>query len=288
MTGYGAARGSYEGCELTVEVWSLNHRHFDFSFHGPEGLASLEVLLRKQVAQAVGRGRVRMSLKFLGGAEPGTRLVLSLARAEEYVRYGRELATRYELAGQVSVESLLLAPQVVVPAAGMTDQDAVTRNVSGLVAEALAAMDGMQVTEGRALAEDLGGRLGTLATLTGRIREEVPAMMDGFRRTLESSVKSWNIEPSIPAERLSAEILLFAERSDVTEELVRLESHLAQSRDTLAQGGAVGHRLDFLAQELSREINTIGAKSQSGQIADLVVRFKEELAKVREQLQNVV
>jgi uncharacterized protein (TIGR00255 family) len=160
--------------------------------------------------------------------------------------------------------------------------------VTGLAAQALDRMEEMQLAEGAALKADLSGRLDHLGALVGRIRESVPGMVDAYRRNLENKVRGLGVDSPVAPERLAQEITLFAERSDITEELVRLESHLHQCRQALDRGGEVGHRLDFLAQECNREINTSGSKSQSAEVAGLVVEFKEELSKVREQLQNIV
>ena len=286
MTGFGEARGQYEGSEILVEIWSLNHRYLDFSFHGPEGLAAWEIPLKKLVGERVPRGRVRMTVRFVGGRDPGQQLVLSEARAQEYMTFYRDLRARYNLKGNLAAEDLLFAPQVVVPVNDMPDKEACFAVVATLVGQALDRMEEMQLTEGTALKSDLLGRINHLASLVGRIRENVPDMVEHHRKTLDARVKALGVD--VAAERLAQELVMFADRVDITEELVRLESHLVQCRSALDRGGEVGHRLDFLAQECNREINTSGSKSQSADLASLVVEFKEELSKVREQLQNIV
>jgi uncharacterized protein (TIGR00255 family) len=288
MTGYGEARGDHEGAEILTEIWSLNHRYLDFSFHGPEGLASWEIPLKKLVGERVARGRVRLSVKFAGGKDPSHALVLSEARAQEYMEFYRDLRAKYNLKGALSAEQLLLAPHVVVPAGDVPDREAVLAAVTKLVSEALERLEEMQRVEGAALKTDLMGRFNHLGALVGRIREQVPMMVEAHRTALETRLKNTRLETPVPPERLAQELTLFADRCDVTEELVRLESHLSQCRTALEKGGEVGHRLDFLSQELNREINTTGSKSQSAEVAAMVVEFKEELSKVKEQLQNLV
>lgn len=288
MTGFGEARGQYEGAEILVEIWSLNHRYLDFSFQGPEGLAAWEIPLKKLVSENLARGRVRLKLGFVGGRDPGLQLVLSEARAQDYMQFYRDLRARYNLKGNLSAEALLFAEHVVVATNELPDRDACYDVAERLVVQALSRMEEMQVTEGAALKTDLSGRFNHLGSLVGRIKEAVPGMVEAHRKALAARLDRLGLESPIPAERVAQELALFVERADITEELVRLDSHLDQCRAALEKGGEVGHRLDFLAQELHREINTSGSKAQSAEVAGLVVEFKEELSKVREQLQNIV
>ena len=288
MTGYGEARGVFEGGNVLAELWSLNHRYFEFSFHAPEGLSSWEVPFKKQVSAVLARGRVRLSVRFAGGKDPCQQLVMSDARAQEYMQFYREICARYNLKGELTADALLFAPSVVSTSSEVPDREAFFKLLAGLVDEALGRMEEMQLAEGIALKADMLSRFGRLGQLVGQVRERIPKMVEAYRKTLESKVRNWNIETQLPPERLAQEIMMFADRSDITEELVRLDSHLSQCRQALENGGEVGHRLDFLAQECSREINTAGAKAQSAEVAALVVEFKEELSKVREQLQNIV
>lgn len=288
MTGYGEARGQYEGSEILVEIWSLNHRYLDFSFHGPEGLAAWEIALKKSVSERVPRGRVRLKVSFAAGKDPGVQLVFSEARAEEYMHFYRDLRARYNLKGNLSAEDLLFAPQVVVAANELPDREACLTVVQELVNRAIDRMEEMQLAEGTALKTDLTGRLNHLGALVGRIRENVPTMVESYKKALEARLDRLNVEGAVSPERVAQEVVMFADRADITEELVRLESHLVQCRAALDKGGEVGHRLDFLAQECGREINTSGSKSQSAEVAGLVIEFKEELGKIREQLQNIV
>ena len=288
MTGFGEARGQYEGSEILVEIWSLNHRFLDFSFHGPEGLASWEIPLKKIVGERVPRGRVRLKVSFAGGRDPGVQLVFSEARAQEYMHFYRDLRARYNLKGNLSAEDLLFAPQVVVTANELPDREACWKVVEEVVKVALDRLEEMQLAEGTALKTDLTGRFNHLGALVGRIRENVPVMVEAHRKALETRLERLGLDAAVAPERVAQEIVIFADRIDITEELVRLESHLVQCRAALDKGGEVGHRLDFLAQECNREINTSGSKSQSAEVAGLVVEFKEELGKVREQLQNIV
>lgn len=288
MTGYGEARGHYEGSEVLVEIWSLNHKYLDFAYHGPEGLAAWEIPLKKLVGDKVPRGRVRLSVRFVGGNDPSVQLHLSDGRAQEYMTFYRELRARYNLKGNLSAEDLLFAPNVVVATNELPDREACYGVVESLVAQALVRMEEMQLTEGAALKADLSSRFNHLVSLVGKIREALPDMIEHHRKALENRVKGLAPEGTVAPERLAQEVVMFAERADVTEELVRLDSHLVQCKSALEKGGEVGHRLDFLAQECNREINTTGSKSQSAEVAGLVVEFKEELSRVREQLQNII
>ncbi|MBI4861425.1 MAG: DUF1732 domain-containing protein, partial [Candidatus Riflebacteria bacterium] len=200
----------------------------------------------------------------------------------------RGLKVRYNLKGDLVAEDLLFAPSVVSAATEIHGKGELLQTTQRLVRQALDRMEEMQVAEGATLAADLTSRASRLQQLVEAIRERVPQMVSGYRKSLEGKIRDWKLDALMPPERLALEVSMFADRSDVTEELVRIESHLAQVRAAFAGGGEVGHKLDFLAQECGREINTIGSKSQSADISGLVVQFKEELSRIREQLQNLV
>jgi len=288
MTGYGEARAEHVGGEILAELWSLNHRHFDFSFSGPEPLGAWEVLLKRAVATRVPRGRVRLAVRFSGSSGFEERLALSESRVQEYLQFYRTLKTRHNLRGELKAEALLMAPHVVVPVVDVADREALLASIHRAVDLALDRMETMQFAEGHALATDLLNRFEHLGRLSGQIRELAPQQVLVCRKNLESRLKEWHQDVQVPQERLALEIALLADRADITEELVRMDSHLLQSRKALSTGGEIGHRLDFLAQELNREINTVGAKSQSSGISEIVVDFKEELSRIREQVQNIL
>lgn len=289
MTGFGASSSEEGGHEIRVEVRSVNHRHLQVKTRTPHELAYLEHELERVVRKRLERGSVTLVVTDTRtGAEGAARLDAAAAR-----RYRDEivaLAKQLGMGVQPSIETLLTLPGVVRTAEqGFRPTKAFERRLFGLVDEALAALVAMREKEGRALAAALRKELAAIGTLAGRIEKRMPGVVRGRQRELLARLdellggKTGVTRP----EDLAREIALMADRLDVAEELARLASHLGQLGELIAAGGAIGRRLDFLVQELFREVNTIGAKCSDARVAHWVVDAKAHGERLREQLQNV-
>ncbi len=289
MTGYGCGESVHEGSKITVELSSVNRRQSEISVNLPRDLEVLEARIRDELNRQLSRGRVSVRVTMHAGDErraESVRVNRVLARA--YAREFTQLADELGLEGRPSLELVLRAPGVMDTAEEAPDAEAYWPAVSGALVEALGQMIQMREKEGAHLAEDLSARLAILRQAASAVLSRAPLVAEYYRRQLQDRIAAAGIHWSEEdGERIQKEVALFADRSDITEELTRLESHFVQFKQCLASTEPVGRTLDFLAQELNREINTIGSKANDAAIAREVVTLKAELERIREQSQNL-
>lgn len=289
MTGAGWGECSHDGLKVTVELSSVNRKQSEIFVNLPRELEGLEPQLRDEINRRVGRGRVsvRVSLHAAEGQD-GARVRVNTALAGAYVAELRKLAKHLGLSGELSAEVLLRAPGVFESDAKVSDPEALWPSVREALTSAMASMLKMRAREGAHLKKDLCDRIGTMRKAVARIRKEAPLVQKRYREQLIERIKLAGLqELQIDEERISKEVVFFADRSDVSEELTRLQSHFQQFDDCVKSTEPVGRTLDFLAQEFNREINTIGSKANDAAISREVVELKTELEKFREQVQNV-
>ncbi len=286
MTGYGAADGSVAGGRFGVEIRTVNHRYFNLSLKVPSDFAPLEGDLRELLRREFERGHVSVSLRWTESAGRMMAPQLNLERAYEVLDVLRRLQTELGLPGQIDVSMLARQPEVITNAATEPEPPAWDA-VAPVVQEAARACNEMRVREGDVLAGELKYRLDLLEAGLETVRALAPARLVRERDRLHRSVASL-LEGAAPdPDRLAQEIALLADRLDITEELVRFAAHIAAARRALGAGGPAGKQLGFLAQELGREVNTIGSKANDAEITRQVVQMKGELEKFREQLENL-
>jgi uncharacterized protein (TIGR00255 family) len=286
MTGFGAGRGACGGEELDVEIRSVNHKFCEVKVRTPRELAALEIDAAKAVKERLARGGVEVAVRRPGPAG-GLAPRVDVALAESYARAFAEIGARLGLAGQVTLAEVLAADGVVRLEERAVDLDAAREALRRALAAALDALVAMRAREGEALGRDLSGRLDAVEGLVARVAARVPAAVEHHQARLAERVQELARGVAVDPARLAQEVALLADRTDVTEETTRLGSHVAQVRALLGGGEPAGRKLDFLVQEMHREVNTIGAKSQSAEIAALVVELKAEVERMREQVQNV-
>jgi uncharacterized protein (TIGR00255 family) len=287
MTGFGAATARAGGEEVTVEVRAVNGKFCEVKARLPREFAALEPLVVRRVKERLARGGIDVTVR-RGEGEAGPRWPkVDLVLAGRYLERFRELQERLALPGTIELGQLLAAEGVVGLEERPPDPDAARDAVQEALDRALDALVAMREREGATLRRDLEERLRVLAGLVDRLAEAAPASVVAYRDRLTRRVQELAGDIAIDAQRLAQEVALFADRSDVAEELTRLGSHLDQLRGLLDAAEPVGRRLDFLVQEANREVNTSGAKSQWAEAAALVVDMKAELERIREQVQNV-
>jgi uncharacterized protein (TIGR00255 family) len=285
MTGFGAGHGASGGEEVDVEVRSVNHKFCEVKVRAPRELAALELDAAKTVKDRLARGGVDVSLRRpLPGAAVAPRVDLALA--ESYARAFAEVAGRLGLPGP-ALSDVIGAEGVVRLEERAVDVESAREALRGALAAALDALVAMRAREGEALGRDLAGRLARVEALVARVAELVPAALVAHEARLRERVEELARGVAVDPARLAQEIAILADRTDVTEEITRLRSHVAQVRALLASAEPAGRKLDFLVQEMHREVNTIGSKSQSAEIAAAVVEMKAEVERMREQVQNV-
>jgi uncharacterized protein (TIGR00255 family) len=294
MTGFGSAEGQVQGGRLSLEIRTVNHRYYNPQLKLPLELGAIEGQLRDRLRQLLDRGHVAVSARWLepatgtaAGAGAGAGAVtVDLARARQVVAAAKELKKRLKLKGDVDLAFVVRQPDVLNleadGAAAVTWSD-----VAPIVERAAQEVLAMRAREGQALAAELARRLDALEAGAQAVERRAPERLAAELARLKKAVADLAGGVQVDEQRLAVEVALMADRVDVTEELVRLRTHLAACREALTKDGAVGKQLGFLSQELLREVNTIGSKANDAAITQAVIAMKGELEKFREQLENL-
>jgi uncharacterized protein (TIGR00255 family) len=288
MTGYGRGQATADGLRVTVELSSVNRRQLDLHINLPRSLSILEARIAEDVHQAVHRGRITGEVNVAESSQLRRKSIrVDEDLAEAYLDALRATARKFKLEDDFSGTLLLQLPDVVHYEQIEEDVDRIWPVLQKALLKALRELVRMRNREGKALQQDLEARLGRLGELVEEIRGEAPKVTGRYRTALRERVARAGVEMPVDDDRLLREIVLFADRSDIAEELTRLESHMKQARKLMRSREATGKSLDFLAQEMFREINTIASKGNDSAIVRRVVTFKAELERFREQVQNI-
>lgn len=287
MTGFGRGEVETDGYRASVELRSVNGRYGEVSVHLPRHLSPLEPRIKDLVLSVFSRGQISVSLNVSGDALGQSIPVLNERVFEGYRDGLTRLQTRLGVSNAPDPLQVALMPNVFEFESSAPDLDAVWKAVAPACEQALAQCQSMRAAEGRQLAADLVRRVHHLEDLVGRIQELAPGQVESTRRRLDEKLRELIAPENVDRNRLLTEIALLSERIDVTEETVRLNSHNGQFLKTLDRDEPVGRRLNFLLQEMLREANTIGSKAGDAEIAHLVVGVKEEIEKLKEQVQNI-
>jgi uncharacterized protein (TIGR00255 family) len=286
MTGFGAGRGSVNGEDVDVEIRSVNHKYCEVKVRLPRELGALEHEVVRSVKERLARGGVDVAVR----RTPSGSLVaprVDVGLAESYARAFAEVQARLGLPGSVTLADVIGAEGVVRLDERAIDVEIVGEALRRALAAALTQLVTMRGREGEALGRDLVGRLDELERLIGRVAELAPQAVEQYRARLSERIAELSRGLPLDPARLAQEVAVFADRTDVAEEITRLRSHVVQVRALLGVSEPAGRKLDFLVQEMHREANTIGSKSQNADIAGVVVALKAEIERMREQVQNV-
>ncbi|MBD5149216.1 MAG: YicC family protein [Oscillibacter sp.] len=290
MTGYGRARQTVNGRDITVEVRSVNNRYLDCSVKMPRAYIFAEDAIKSLVQKSASRGKVDVFITVESKGAEETVVAVNEPLARSYLAALRQL---YELdggkmvKGDYYVTDLARLPDVLAVTKAEEDLESLSADLCAVAEEALAAHTAMREKEGRKLAEDILGRLDTIESLTARVEERSPQTVAEYREKLLARMNEVLQSATIDESRILTEAAIFADKVAVDEETVRLRSHLSQLREMLQSGEPIGRKLDFLIQEVNRESNTIGSKCSDVEIARNVVDLKAEVEKIREQVQNI-
>ena len=285
MTGYGRATCETDGRQLTIELKSVNHRFLDLSFRMPRNLMFLEDDARKAIAEKLARGHVDVFMTYRNLRSDARTVQVDRALFDAYAQALDTLADG-GLRDDRSLMSVARMPDVMIVTEAEEDQDAVRALMLETMAQALEQLLVMRRREGASMAEDLGRKVDAIEEMTRKIEARYPETVEEYTRRLRASIEEL-IGQNVDETRLLTEVAVMADRSAIAEETVRLHSHIQQLRETFQREEPIGRRLDFLVQELNREVNTISSKSQDVPITRLAVECKAEIEKLREQLQNV-
>ena len=287
MTAYGRGQAPVLDGQWVVEIRTLNSRFLDFHPRIPAGLTPLEERIKKRISNHLTRGRVNLSVKASGAAEPPPKLTLNRPLVRAYRQVLDELRQELKLDCTLGLEPFLGNREMILSEEDPPDIKQLWRSLVPALDEALAGVDEMRTQEGATLTEDLNQRIDRLGGLFSQVAERAPEIVQGYKERLNARIAELldNAEPD--PQRIALEVAFLADKCDISEEHVRAQSHLDQFRSFLALEEPVGRKLDFLIQELNREANTMGSKSPDADASALVVEIKAELERVREQVQNL-
>ena len=287
MTGYGQGQVALEGRRLEVEIRSVNHKFSEISVKLPKALVFLEPDLKKQLQQRFPRGRLDLLVTLNGTPDYSRRLEVDIEMGRQYRSALQELKTQLKLEGEIDLAMLTNCRNLISVEEKPLESRHLTRVFFRVFGQAANGLEGMRQREGRALAVDLKRRLGRIAKSLGIIKRRAPKVVTEYRTRLNLRIKSLTEGSQLNPQRLEQEVALYAARCDISEEVTRIEAHLAQFRSMINVTRAVGRTMDFLIQELHREINTTGSKANDSEISRQVISIKSELERLREQAQNV-
>jgi uncharacterized protein (TIGR00255 family) len=287
MTGFGAGRARVGEEEIAVEVRAVNHKYCEIKPRFPTELLPLESEIVRQVKEGVRRGALDVTLRRGGASRSALAPKIDLALAREIVAALKAAGDQLGLAQNLGVAELAQIEGIVSLESRGIDLEAARAAVKAALAEALSALRAMREREGQSLAEDLARRLLGVREMAEKVRALSPASVEEYRARLEQRIAELSRGITVEPQRLAQEVALFADKVDVAEELTRLDAHFAAFQRLVDSDEPAGRRMDFLVQEIHREVNTIGSKSQGASIAELVVGMKAEVERMREQVQNV-
>ena len=287
MTGFGRGTAVLNGREITVELRSVNSRYFEYSSRIPRSCSYMDSRLKKQLNERVTRGKVELSMTIQNVDAADTVVTVNWQLAEGYRAALNAMAERMDLKNDVSVGMLSRFPDVLTQTAAPTNEDELWEDVRTVAEQAVDAFVAMRAVEGEKMKADVAGRLTTIETLVAKIEENSAGRVQAYSDKLYARLQELLGDRSIDEGRLVTEAAIFADKTAIDEETVRLHSHVAQYREILELDEPIGRKLDFLTQELNRESNTIGSKCQDVAITRLVVELKSEIEKIREQIQNI-
>ncbi|NLK00354.1 MAG: YicC family protein [Clostridia bacterium] len=288
MTGYGRAEASYDDIKAAVEVKSVNHRYLEVTVRLPGRFSILEDKIKKTVQHFVDRGHIEVWFGIDEKQDQACQMRIDKDLAIYYYRVLKEIADKLGISYQLPVYELCKMEGVVIPEESDTDLEKVWGAISRPLKEALQQLVSMREREGQNLREDLEAHQAKITSKILEIEKRNPDIVESYRDKLTKRIeKLTDGTVEVDQERLAAEVAIFADKSDVNEELVRLKSHLKQFSETMESHNPVGRKLDFILQEIIREINTVSSKSQDAFTSRKVVEVKSEIEKMREQVQNI-
>lgn len=287
MTGYGRGSCTRYGQSLSIQVSAVNHRNCDIRLAMPREWTFLEKPMRDLIRETIVRGSVQVTAEISQDEKSTGRVKVNQALAADYFEQSEALRKKLGINQGLNLFEIMQMPEVVELKSLDASPDELTEMSTLALTDALNALQTMRTTEGKSLEQDLSERLSMVRDLVAEVEQLAPEVVVQYREKLSLRIQQILDEPALDEERLMREVAWFADKSDISEELTRLQSHLTHMAQLMAEKEPVGRRIDFLLQEMNREINTIGSKANDQTIARLVVDIKAEVERMREQAQNV-
>lgn len=287
MTGFGRAKCEYEGREYNVEIKSVNHKYSDVSIKIPRQISYLEEKVRKEILTKVSRGKIDVFITLQDYSEKGKNIKINKELAKVYISQLRELAEETGITADIDVIDISKFPEVL-NISNQDNEEIYWDELRGVLDTALDNFVAMRETEGNKICDDLKVRMERIKEKVSKISSYSAGLVEEYIVKLNARVKELMSTDVIDENRLAQEIVIFSDKSSIQEELTRLDSHISQFLDLLSNGNLpVGKKLDFIIQEMNREVNTIGSKANSTKISEGVIELKTEIEDVREQIQNI-
>lgn len=287
MTGFGRGEASDSDRKITVEMKSVNHRYFEPSIKMPKRLNFYDASIRAELKKYISRGKVDVFITYEDYTENKFCLKYNEELANEYMGILNHIAEQFGLENDVKVSGLSRYPEVITMEEQDEDEEEIWHLLSEAVNEACVQFVNTRIIEGENLKNDLIGKLDYMLSLVDLIEERSPAIIEEYREKLLSKIYEVIEDTALDENRIATEVTIFADKVCVDEETVRLRSHIESTRDALLEGGSVGRKLDFIAQEMNREANTILSKANDLDVSNWAISLKTEIEKVREQIQNI-
>ena len=288
MTGYGRAKEERDGKTITVELRAVNHRYLDVNIRMPKKLNFFETAIRNLLKQSVQRGKVDIFISYEDLSESQVALKYNETLAGEYLRYFHEMEESFGLENDIRVSTLSRCPEVLTMEEQAVDEEELWNELKQALDGAISQFVETRGTEGENLKKDLIEKLDGMVKLADQIEERSPQILSEYRQKLETKVKELLADTQIEEGRIAAEVVMFADKICTDEEVVRLRSHILHMKETLqSDESGIGRKLDFIAQEMNREANTILSKANDLETSNIGIDLKTEIEKVREQIQNI-
>ena len=288
MTGFGRCEVQDESRKFTVEMKSVNHRYLDANIRMPKKLNFFETAIRSLLKQSVQRGKVDIFITYEDLSEQQVSLKYNEVLAAEYLSYFEKMQEKFSLENDIRVSTLSRYPEVLTMEEQAVDEEELWKGLKKALDGAICQFVETRTSEGEHLREDLIEKLDTMLKLVGCIEERSPQIIAEYRDKLETKVKELLADTQIEDSRIAAEVVIFADKICTDEEVVRLKSHIVHMKETLvSDDSGIGRKLDFIAQEMNREANTILSKANDLEISNIGIELKTEIEKVREQIQNI-
>ena len=287
MTGFGRCEKVTDQYKISVEMKAVNHRYLDLSIKMPKRFNYFEAAIRSMLKKDIQRGKVDVFISYEDYTEEKLCLKYNKALAAEYVRYFKEMSEEFGLTDALTVTDLARMPEVLTMEEAPEDEEAIWKILSEALREAADRFVESRRLEGENLKEDLLKKLDYMAELVDYVEERSPRVVAEYRKKIEEKVREFLENAALDEGRIATEVTIFADKVCVDEETVRLRSHMEHTRSELTAGGSIGRKLDFIAQEMNREANTILSKANDLEVSEKAIALKTEIEKVREQIQNI-
>ena len=287
MTGYGRSELLGDSCRIAVEIKSVNNRYLDISIKMPRQLNQLEAQIRGELKKYMQRGKVDVFITYEDLTEANMAVKYNSRIAQEYWKYLQQMAEEFGIENDVRVSSLSRYPDVLTMEEEPADPEGIWENLYKVLIEAVQMFDASRVREGEFLKNDLNSKLDEMLGHVDFITERAPGLIETYRASLREKVAELLEASNIDESRIAQEVTIYADKVCVDEELVRLRSHIEATREELVKEGSIGRKLDFIAQEMNRESNTILSKSDDREVSDHAIELKTSVEKIREQVQNI-